>query len=389
MSHIVAKYQLHNSPSKIDAIAEKLAVGLTVGSWTDLTAEDQAHLKKFKGEVISREIIDEDKGVLQIEIAYPEHNLTPDFSSILTTVFGKLSLDGKVKLLDIDFGYYSKHFKGPALGVQGVREILDIHDRPLVMSIFKGIIGRDVKFFEDQLRAQALSVDIIKDDEILYDIPELPFEERIVIGKRVLDEVYERTSRRVLYAVNLSGPVFELPDKARIAKQLGANALLFNVHTYGLDALKGIRDLDLGLPILAHPALSGALCGSSDYGISYSLLLSKLTRLSGADLILFPVPYGSIELTESDARSIVTHALEESTVNRAFPVPSAGVHPGLVKRIIDDFGEEIVINAGGGIHGHPDGATAGGEAFLQAINLYKSGTGGKAYEKAVALWGTS
>lgn len=389
MSHIVAKYQLHNSPSKIDAIAEKLAVGLTVGSWTDLTAEDQAHLKKFKGEVISREIIDEDKGVLQIEIAYPEHNLTPDFSSILTTVFGKLSLDGKVKLLDIEFGDYSKHFKGPALGVQGVREILDIHDRPLVMSIFKGIIGRDVKFFENQLRAQALSVDIIKDDEILYDVPELPFEERIVIGKRVLDEVYERTSRRVLYAVNLSGPVFELPDKARIAKQLGANALLFNVHTYGLDALKGIRDLDLGLPILAHPALSGALCGSSDYGISYSLLLSKLTRLAGADLILFPVPYGSIELTESDARSIVTHALEESTVIRAFPVPSAGVHPGLVKRIIDDFGEEIVINAGGGIHGHPDGATAGGEAFLQAINLYQSGKGGKAYEKAVALWGTS
>ncbi|WP_414047301.1 2,3-diketo-5-methylthiopentyl-1-phosphate enolase [Macrococcus equi] len=389
MSHIVAKYQLHNSPSKIDAIAEKLAVGLTVGSWTDLTAEDQAHLKKFKGEVISREIIDEDKGVLQIEIAYPEHNLTPDFSSILTTVFGKLSLDGKVKLLDIEFGDYSKHFKGPALGVQAVREILDIHDRPLVMSIFKGIIGRDVKFFENQLRAQALSVDIIKDDEILYDVPELPFEERIVIGKRVLDEVYERTSRRVLYAVNLSGPVFELPDKARIAKQLGANALLFNVHTYGLDALKGIRDLDLGLPILAHPALSGALCGSSDYGISYSLLLSKLTRLAGADLILFPVPYGSIELTESDARSIVTHALEESTVIRAFPVPSAGVHPGLVKRIIDDFGEEIVINAGGGIHGHPDGATAGGEAFLQAINLYKSGKGGKAYEKAVALWGTS
>ncbi|WP_414054735.1 2,3-diketo-5-methylthiopentyl-1-phosphate enolase [Macrococcus equi] len=389
MSHIVAKYQLHNSPSKIDAIAEKLAVGLTVGSWTDLTAEDQAHLKKFKGEVISREIIDEDKGVLQIEIAYPEHNLTPDFSSILTTVFGKLSLDGKVKLLDIEFGDYSKHFKGPALGVQGVREILDIHDRPLVMSIFKGIIGRDVKFFENQLRAQALSVDIIKDDEILYDVPELPFEERIVIGKRVLDEVYERTSRRVLYAVNLSGPVFELPDKARIAKQLGANALLFNVHTYGLDALKGIRDLDLGLPILAHPSLSGALCGSSDYGISYSLLLSKLTRLAGADLILFPVPYGSIELTESDARSIVTHALEESTVIRAFPVPSAGVHPGLVKRIIHDFGEEIVINAGGGIHGHPDGATAGGEAFLQAINLYKSGKGGKAYEKAVALWGTS
>lgn len=389
MSHIVAKYQLHNNPSKLDAIAEKLAIGLTVGSWTDLTAEDQAHLEKFKGEVISKEIIDADKGLLHISIAYPEHNITPDFSSILTTTFGKLSLDGKVKLLDIDFGDYVEHFKGPTLGIDGVRKLLNIHDRPLVMSIFKGIIGRDAQFFEDQLRAQALSVDIIKDDEILYDVPELPFEERVVIGKRVLDEIYESTGRRVLYAVNLSGPIFELPEKVRKAKSLGASAFLFNVHTYGLDALKGLRELDLGLPILAHPALSGALCGSSDYGISYRLLLSKLTRLAGADLILFPVPYGSIELTESDAKGIVADALAESAIKRAFPVPSAGVHPGLVKRIIDDFGEDIVINAGGGVHGHPDGATAGGEAFLQAINHYKTGSGGEAYDKAVALWGTS
>ncbi|MGK0554754.1 2,3-diketo-5-methylthiopentyl-1-phosphate enolase [Macrococcus capreoli] len=389
MSHIIAKYQLHNNPSNIDAIAEKLAIGLTVGSWTDLTAEDQAHLEKFKGEVISKEIIDDAKGILNISIAYPKHNITPDFSSILTTVFGKLSLDGKVKLLDIDFGDYIKHFKGPALGIEGVRALLNVHDRPLVMSIFKGIIGRDAQFFETQLRAQALSVDIIKDDEILYDVPELPFEERIQIGKRVLDDIYETTGRRVLYAVNLSGPVFELPQKALRAKSLGANALLFNVHTYGLDALKGIRDLDLGLPILAHPALSGALCGSPDYGISYHLLLAKLTRIAGADLILFPVPYGSIELTERDAKEIVSDAIAESTIKRAFPVPSAGVHPGLVKRIIDDFGEDIVINAGGGVHGHPDGATAGGEAFLQAISHYKTGARGEAYDKAVALWGTS
>lgn len=389
MSHIIAKYQLHNDPSKIEIIADKLAVGLTVGSWTDLTAEDQAHLEKYKGEVITKEIIDAEKRILHIEIAYPEHNITPDFSSILTTVFGKLSLDGKVKLLDIDFTDYSKHFKGPAFGVEGIRELLNIHDRPLVMSIFKGIIGRDAAFFEAQLRAQALSVDIIKDDEILYDVPQLPFEERITIGKRVLDDIFKETGRRVLYAVNLSGPVFDLPEKARTAKHLGANALLFNVHTYGLDALKGLRDLELDLPILAHPALSGALCSSPDYGISYQLLISKLTRLAGADLILFPVPYGSIELTEEDANSIVSYALEPNTLKRAFPVPSAGVHPGLVKRIIDDFGEDIVINAGGGIHGHPDGATAGGKAFLEAIRHYKTGTGGKYYDKAVALWGTS
>ncbi|MNE92429.1 2,3-diketo-5-methylthiopentyl-1-phosphate enolase [compost metagenome] len=32
-----------------------------------------------------------------------------------------------------------------------------------------------------------------------------------------------------------------------------------------------------------------------------------------------------------------------------------------------DFGTDVVVNAGGGIHGHPMGTAAGGRAFQQAI----------------------
>jgi 2,3-diketo-5-methylthiopentyl-1-phosphate enolase len=51
----------------------------------------------------------------------------------------------------------------------------------------------------------------------------------------------------------------------------------------------------------------------------------------------------------------------------SFPVPSAGIHPGLVPLILKDFGSQVVVNAGGGIHGHPMGTVAGGQAFRQAI----------------------
>ena len=54
-------------------------------------------------------------------------------------------------------------------------------------------------------------------------------------------------------------------------------------------------------------------------------------------------------------------------VKRSMPVPSAGIHPGLVPRIVRDFGMDVVVNAGGGIHGHPMGTEAGGKAFVQAI----------------------
>ncbi|ULG74057.1 2,3-diketo-5-methylthiopentyl-1-phosphate enolase [Macrococcus brunensis] len=387
MSEITATYFFKGKVADPKPFAEKLAVGLTVGSWTELTELDQQHLAAYKGRVVQAE---QQPDGLYIKIAYPDKNVTPDFSSILTTVFGKLSLDGAVKLIDIDLGDYTRHFPGPAFGIEGIRRQLDVEARPLVMSIFKGIIGRNLEFFKEQLRAQALGgVDVIKDDEILYDVPELPFEERISAAAAVLKEVEDATGHKVLYAVNLSGPVFQLKDKAMRAKELGATAILFNVHACGLDVLKGIRELNIGLPILAHPAFAGALAGSDSYGISYPLLISKLARLAGADLILFPAPYGSVPLDEQEAEKIVQAARSEAAVPRAFPVPSAGIHPGLVSRLIDDFGHDIVINAGGGVHGHPDGAAAGGRAFFEAIDLYEGKAAGTAYEKAVKQWGTS
>ncbi|TDM00867.1 2,3-diketo-5-methylthiopentyl-1-phosphate enolase [Macrococcus carouselicus] len=387
MSEIIATYQIRKKTDNIYQIAENIAVGLTVGSWTDLTELDQKHLEAYKGRVVTAEQLADD--LFELKIGYPVKNITGDFSSILTTVFGKLSLDGQIKLIDIEFDRFTEHFPGPALGIEGIRQLIGVERRPLVMSIFKGIIGRDIQFFRDQLREQAKGgVDIIKDDEILYDVPELPFEDRIRAGAEVLAEVKKETGKEVLYAVNLSGPVFQLKDKAVRAKKLGATAFLFNVHAYGLDVLKAIRTLNLGLPILAHPALAGALAGSPDYGLSYSLLLAKLTRLAGADFILFPAPYGSVPMNAQDAQQIVKAARDDIGVRRTFPVPSAGIHPGLVSRLIEDYGTDIVINAGGGVHGHPQGAAAGGRAFSEAIELYNGGQTGEAYQEAMRLWAT-
>ncbi|TGV05263.1 2,3-diketo-5-methylthiopentyl-1-phosphate enolase, partial [Mesorhizobium sp. M00.F.Ca.ET.186.01.1.1] len=60
-------------------------------------------------------------------------------------------------------------------------------------------------------------------------------------------------------------------------------------------------------------------------------------------------------------------------VRRSFPVPSAGIHPGLVPQLYADFGLDQIVNAGGGIHGHPGGATAGAKAFVDAIAAVTAG----------------
>ncbi|TLS38304.1 2,3-diketo-5-methylthiopentyl-1-phosphate enolase [Pseudalkalibacillus caeni] len=408
MSEIIATYLLHDKKEDLVKKAESIALGLTVGSWTNLPLLEQKQLQKHKGRVVEVSALPEDekanayfgekriKGI--VKIAYPSANFSSDIPAILTTIFGKLSLDGEIKLIDIELSEELKaQFPGPQFGISGIREKLGVFHRPLLMSIFKGVIGKDLGDLDQQMRAQALGgVDIVKDDEILFENEKTPFEKRLVSGLQTLREVYEETGHRTLYAVNLTGRTYELRDKARRAVELGATSLLFNVFAYGLDVLQALsEDPEISVPIMAHPAFSGAITPSSFYGVSNKVLLGKLLRLAGADYVLFPSPYGSVALDKAETLSIAEALTKEDTqLNKAFPVPSAGIHPGLTELLINDFGNDSIINAGGGIHGHPDGAVAGGKAFRDAIDgvlngksLDETAETSDPLQKALNLWG--
>lgn len=406
MSQVIATYLLHDEKD-LEKKAEGIALGLTVGSWTDLPLLEQAQLRKHKGTVVSVTPLEEDERVHAyfgkrlkrglVKIAYPSANFSADLPAILTTAFGKLSLDGAIKLVDLEFSdELKREFPGPRFGMKGIRAKLGVYNRPLIMSIFKGVIGRDVDYLSKQLREQALGgVDLVKDDEILFESELAPFEKRIIAGKNVLRQVYEETGHRTLYAVNLSGKTFELKEKAKRAVELGADVLLFNVFAYGLDVLQGLReDEDIAIPIMAHPAFSGALTPSEFYGVSNPLLLGKLVRMAGADFSLFPSPYGSVALPKEETLGIAKELTREDEFLAAFPVPSAGIHPGLVPLLVRDFGHDSIINAGGGVHGHPDGAAGGGRAFRAALEaalagraLHEAAKESEPLQKALALWG--
>ncbi|RAL26881.1 2,3-diketo-5-methylthiopentyl-1-phosphate enolase [Thermoflavimicrobium daqui] len=382
MGQVIATYQVYDKDGNFAKKAEGIALGLTVGTWTNLPDLEKEQLQKHKGQVLNIQELSEDDEINRyfgesrkkalIQVAYPSANFTIDFPAILTTVFGKLSLDGEIKLIDLDFSSdLLEHFSGPKFGIDGIREVLGVYDRPLLMSIFKSIIGRDLSCFGEQLRAQALGgVDLVKDDEILFDNPITPFDSRIIVAKEVLQKVEAETGKKTLYAVNLSGSTFELIEKAKRAVELGADALLFNVFAYSLDVLQALaEDPEIPIPILAHPAVSGALTSSALYGVHHALLLGKCLRYAGADLVLFPSPYGSVALKKETALGIANELTRPNPhIKQSFPVPSAGIHPGLVPLLIQDFGIDSVINAGGGVHGHPSGAVAGGKAFRQIID---------------------
>ncbi|WP_135551417.1 2,3-diketo-5-methylthiopentyl-1-phosphate enolase [Paenibacillus cymbidii] len=418
--YCIATYRVFDEKADFHKKALGIAVGLTVGSWTDLPAAKQAAMEPHLGLVVSVEAHEpgaSGERYADIRIAYPDINFSGDIPALLVTVFGKLSMDGRVKLLDLHFSpRFLANFAGPKFGLQGVRELVGVHDRPLLMSIFKSVIGHDLPALREQFLQQALGgVDLIKDDEILFENPLTPIEKRVEACMFAAAEAQRETGQKLLYAVNVTGPAAKLADQAKRAIGAGANALLFNVLAYGFDTLRELAaDEDITVPIMAHPAMAGALYPSPHYGIAASVLLGKLMRLAGADIVLFPSPYGSVVMPREDnmaiRRALVTTdwaadyvsppvagaAADPAplTFKPSFPVPSAGIHPGLVPLIVRDFGQDTIVNAGGGVHGHPQGAAAGGRAFREAIEaacraipLRDYAAGRPALQAAIDIWG--
>ncbi|WP_422660859.1 2,3-diketo-5-methylthiopentyl-1-phosphate enolase [Paenibacillus sp. EC2-1] len=376
MSRCIATYRIHDDHADFRKKAESIAVGMTVGSWTELPQAKKESLQQHLGEVYAVEIHespDNEPGgrYADVRIAYPDINFSRDIPALLVTIFGKISMDGRIKLISLDLSpEFLSAFPGPKFGIEGIRQQLGVFDRPLLMSIFKSVIGLNAGELREQFVRQARGgVDLIKDDEILFENELTPIATRVKLCMQAAAEVEQETGKKLLYAANLTGRTSGLKDQALRAIDAGANALLFNVLSYGYDVLQELSsDPEINIPIAAHPALAGALYPSPHYGIAAPVLLGQLMRLAGADLVLFPSPYGSVTMPREENLAIRDELHKADLgVKRSMPVPSAGIHPGLVPRIVSDFGLDVVVNAGGGIHGHPMGTEAGGRAFVQAI----------------------
>src|SRR5690606_13563788 len=118
--YVTATYLVHDARRNFQAKAEGIALGMTIGSWTAIPAAQKAKMQKHAGQVVEVSEHPPIEGGLPaatIKIAYPEINFSADIPALLTTVFGKLSMDGKIKLLDIEFSAsFLNSFKGPKFG---------------------------------------------------------------------------------------------------------------------------------------------------------------------------------------------------------------------------------------------------------------------------------
>jgi 2,3-diketo-5-methylthiopentyl-1-phosphate enolase len=296
-------------------------------------------------------------------VSFPVINVENDIPSLLTMIFGKYSMAGAAKVMAVrlpeDYGIR------PAVGISGIRDRTGVPERPLIMAIFKPALGLTAHDHGVILREVAeAGLDLIKDDEILGNLPQATAMERLQVCRSIINDVKQQTGKEILYAVNVTGRADRLLRHAKDLVRAGANALLLNVLNYGFGTLEALAaDPGIDVPIFAHPAMAGAWCGAPHHGLAYSVVLGTLMAHAGADGVLYPAHYGSLPFDPAEE----TRIKDILRSRQVFPVPSAGIRAEIIPQILADYGNDVILNAGTGIMEYPGGAAAGVRAFLQGV----------------------
>jgi len=360
---IVAVYTVKNNGQDINKLAKNIAVGQTTGVWNELNQKERLQVSQHLAEVV---LTERHQYTSTIKIAFPICNFQDDIGALLIAIYGKISLAPKIKLEDIEFtNVYLKQLKGPRFGIEKIRETVGAcRGKPLLMCIFKPCLGLTPGELANMFYIQAnAGINLIKDDEILYDHD---FNQTLKRLEACLG-AKEKAKAKTIYVINLTGKANEILDRAKKLEKNGANCILFNYVSYGLPMLQALRET-ISIPLMAHPAFSGALCMSTYSGLSEVLLLGKLPRILGADFVLFPSPYGSIAWEKSVCRAISNELKKDLfQMQKTWAVPSAGIKSNMVRDIVLDFGEDIVINAGTAVWEHKDGPEAGAKDFVEEV----------------------
>ena len=245
-------------------------------------------------------------------------------------------------------------------------------------------------------KAAVGGVDIIKDDELIADAPFNPVEQRITACMEAIDRANEEKGEKTLYMISVTDNYDEIMKNIDVVQSHGANGILINYLCVGFPILKKIcEDPSVKIPVMCHMDFAGNYYAAGFQGMASHLVLAKIPRMLGGDIIVLPAPYGKAYTVNERFQMQIMHCrLPYRHIKPMLPMPSGGITPGMVEQCVKDCGKDVLIGSGGGIHAHPDGAIAGAKAFRQAVDAVMAGIDQKTYAKdheelgkALGLWG--
>ena len=357
-----------------------VAAESSVGTWTELTTV-KPYTEKLAARVFSIE-------GNTFKIAYPIELFEPGnmpniISSVAGNIFGLKTLKN-LRLLDVELPEkLAKSFKGPKFGIDGIRKLLRIPDRPLIGTIIKPKLGLSTSdHSEVAYAAWAGGCDIVKDDENLSSQNFNPFEARIVKTLELRDKAESETGERKVYMANITAETETMLNRAEFVLSHGGEYVMVDILTCGFSALQTLRNQNFKLVIHAHRAGHAAFTKNPKHGIAM-LSLVKAARVIGVDQLHVGTFIGKMfETKEEVLANLNACKMPFVGLKTVLPVASGGLHPRVVPALMATFGKDFVIQAGGGIHGHRNGTFAGATAMRQAVEATIEGKTLEQYAKA-------
>jgi ribulose-bisphosphate carboxylase large chain len=180
-----------------------------------------------------------------------------------------------------------------------------------------------------------------------------------------------------------AGTMEEMYKRAEFAKELGSVIVMVDL-VIGYTAIQSIsnwaRDNDMILHM--HRAGHGTYTRQKSHGISFRVI-AKWLRLAGVDHLHAGTAVGKLEGDPMTVQGYYNVCREMRNgvdlprglffeqdwagIRKVMPVASGGIHAGQMHQLLDLFGDDVVLQFGGGTIGHPMGIQAGATANRVAL----------------------
>lgn len=370
------RWKTLGSLNQNQALAQEIAVGQSVGA-IDLKYTTPAEVEFYLAKVTDLSLKDE---ICEAKIQFPWSLWHGKIDWLFTLLFGKLSFYYHIQLVDLEFSdgdflpadgsemtAQRPELSGPKWKYSQLAALAGAHpEKPMLMGILKPNVA-----LKDQALADLIEMTfdsgchLVKDDEIRHDLD-------FNLTLRRLEKVVRRLENSKCSGIYVPHVPYQ-PNwlqKLKAVEELGIQAVLINVMSCGWAALQEARNHSK-LILVAHPALMGGFHGGGNWRVAPNVLMGSLVRAAGADLSLFPSPYGKIGLSPQEAQDVVMacrspkpHCLSTT------PVPSAGIKPEHGPLALRDFGSKgFILNAGTAIFAQDSSVAHQISLFRKALDL--------------------
>ena len=235
-----------------------------------------------------------------IKIAFPkegfeEGNAPALLSSLTGNFFGA---NNGIRLQDINLPLDFLHsFKGPRLGVEGIRKLTKIKTRPFLGSV---ALQTENHIFSSLCDG----MDVIQDYDTLT--KRESFESHIKQLFKQRDNAEKETGMKKLVFPNITAETMEMLRRAKIVRNYGGEFVMVDLMTTGLSGLQTLRDhWDQG--IYANRSMHNE---KSDIGIS-NLVHAKLARMIGVDCLRLGTSFLNSKETKLVECELSNHIVKE------------------------------------------------------------------------------